>query len=347
MPVYRPRQGDRQHTPVRLPATVVGRDQEQVTMSRALQEPGQCHLHIAGPRGSGKTLLATVALTDTPATVCYVPCRRYDTQYQVLARLTAVLTGEAVADGYRTAYLQRTIAAALADTPAILVLDDVEFLLHNDGDDLLYVLSRLDQPGQFTIVTIATPTVDLPTLLDDRTYSSYQPQSVPVAPYTEEQAAQILGIHAGTVVPQPVTEAAVRWLARQTTNIHLGLHWLIRAAEAHEAQAVITSRTIQLLRWDALHRYWRYTLREFTRHHAIALKAVEQVTAQTDRVYTGMVYDQYATLCRCRGWQPLTARRIGDFLDHLELLGLIQVERYHGGTEGKTRLIRLTPLEEL
>lgn len=224
MPVYRPPRGDQQLMPVQVPEIVVGRDQEQAAMSRALQAPGQCHLHIAGPRGSGKTLLAMVTLADAPATVCYVPCRRYDTQYQVLARLTAVLTGEAVADGYRTAYLQRTIAAALADTPAIFVLDDVEFLLQNDGDGLLYALSRLDQPGQLTIVTIATPAVDLPTMLDDRTYSSYQPQSVPVAPYTEEQAAQILGIHAGTVVPQPVTEAAVRRLARQTTNIHIGLH---------------------------------------------------------------------------------------------------------------------------
>ena len=337
----------KQQARIRLPETVVARNEEQAVIRQAIEEPGPRHLHIVGPHGSGKTLLTGVALTDASATVCYVPCRRYATQYQVLARLTAVLTGDAVADGYRTAHLQRTIAAALAETSVILVLDDVEFLLQNDGDDLLYVLSRLNPSDRFSIVTIATPAVDLPTALDDRTYSSYQPRHLPIASYTEEQAARILGMHAGNVVPQPVTDAAVRRVARQTTNIHVGLHWLARAAEAHDAHAVITASTIQLLRWDAFHRYWQYTLTEFTRHHAIVLKAAEQVTAESDRAYTGMVYDRYATLCRCRGWQPLTARRISDFLDHLELLGVIQVTRHRGGTHGKTRAIRLTPLEEL
>nr|WP_170977323.1 hypothetical protein [Halorussus salinisoli] len=77
------------------------------------------------------------------------------------------------------------------------------------------------------------------------------------------------------------------------------------------------------------------------------LKAIEQVTAETAPANTGTVYDRYATLCRCRGWQPLTVRRISDFLDHLECLGLIQVDYFRGGEQGKTRSIRLTPLEDL
>jgi cell division control protein 6 len=198
-----------------------------------------------------------------------------------------------------------------------------------------------------TIVTITTPGIDLSTRLDDRTYSSLQPQHAQVAPYTADEAAQILTRHAEDMVPQPVTVAALRRIARQSTNIHVGLHWLRRAAEVHDAHAVITAKTIQMLRWGAFHRYWLDTLTDFTRHHAIALKAVEQVTAETDCAYTGMVYDRYATLCRGRGWQPLTARRVSDFLDHLDLLGLIQVDHFRGGTEGKTRAIRLTPLEEL
>jgi len=338
---------DARDRPIRIPETVLGRDDEQVAIRRAIQTPGQARLHIAGPRGSGKTLLTAVVLADAPTPVCYVPCRRDDTQYQVLSRLTATLTGEIVTDGYRTAHLQRRVTAALAETPLVLVLDDVEFLLEHDGDDLLYGLSRLETADQLTIVTTATPAVDLPTAVDARTYSSYQPQNLSVAPYTEREATQILKHHARVVVPQPVTDAAVQRLARQTTNIHVGLHWLRRAAEVHDQQAVITAPTIQVLRWDAVHRYWSDTLTDFTRHHAIVLNAVEQVTAEAARPYTGMVYDRYAMLCRFQGWAPLTSRRFSDFLDHLDLLGLIQVDHFRGGTEGKTRAIRLTPLEEL
>jgi Cdc6-like AAA superfamily ATPase len=334
---------------LQVPDRMLARDTECDIVTHHIRNPGQQHLHIAGPRGSGKTLLTMVAhaQAEPPATVCYVPCRRYDTQYQVLTRLTARLTGKSVADGHRSAHLQRTVSAALADTPAVLVLDDIEFLLRHDGDDLLYFLSRLDDSTALTIVSIATPAVDLASALDARTYSSYQPRHLSIVPYTEEQAAQILARHANAVVPQPVTAAAVWRIARQTTNIHVGLHWLTRAAEVHDAHAVITATTLQVLRWDAFHRYWLATLTAFTRHHAIALKAIEQVTTETNPAYTGRVYDRYATLCRCRGSRPLTSRRISDFLDHLELLGLIQVEHHRGGTVGKTRAIRLTPLEEL
>lgn len=348
MPPHGASRDDQQQTVIRLPDTVIARDTEQAVVARTVRDPGHRHLHIAGPRGSGKTLLTTVALhaAATPP-ICYVPCRQYDTQYQALARLTELLTGDAVADGYRTAHLQRRAVAVLEATPAVLVLDDVEFLLRNDGDDLLYALSRRVPPERLTVVTIATQTVDLSTVLDDRTYSSLQPRHLSVTPYTVAQTAQILARHAGDLVPQPVTTTAVRQIARQTTNIRVGLHWLRRAAEVHDAHAVITATTSQVLRWDAFHRYWRHLLSDFTQHHAIALHAVEQVTSETHPVYTGMVYDRYATLCRCRGWQPLTARRISDFLDHLELLGLIRVEHHRGGTAGKTRAIRLTPLEEL
>jgi Cdc6-like AAA superfamily ATPase len=347
MPVDGVLQGGRHLARVRVPETVVGRTAEQAAIRQVVDEPGQSHLHITGQRGNGKTLLTAVALTDAPVPVCYVPCRRYNTQYQVLARLTAMLTGEPVPDGYRTAQLERRVATALTETPAVLVLDDVEFLLQNDGDALLYSLSRMDRAERLTIMTLTTPLVDLTAMLDERTSSSYQPRHVAVEPYTDGQTAEILRTHARDLVPQPVTDTAVRQVARQTANIHVGLHWLARAGEVHDAHAVITAKTLQLLRWDAFDRYGLDTVTAFTRHHAIVLKAIQQVTGETPRVYTGTVYDRYVTLCRCRGWEPLTARRIGDYLNELELLGLIDVEQYRGGTEGKTRLIRLTPLEEL
>lgn len=206
------------------------------------------------------------------------------------------------------------MATELEDTPAVLVLDGVEFLLQNDGNDLLYALSRVAPPNRLTVLAISTPSVDLMTALDARTASSFQPRHLAVAPYTADETVRILKMQTDTV-PQLITETALERIARQTTNITVGLTWLTRAAELHDPNTVITADSIPLLRRDVLHRYWLSSLTDFTRHHAIVLTAVEQLTVETETTYTGKVYDRYATLCRCRGWHPLTRRRISDYLD--------------------------------
>jgi len=348
MPSQRSPGDECQQAVMRIPEAVVGRDEERQTVQSIVRQPTPQPLHIVGPHGSGKTLLTALAAQELAAEIWYIPCRRYDSQYQVLARLTTLLTGESVSDGYHTAQLQRRTAAALQELESgVLVLDDIEFLLQNDGDDLLYFLSRLEHSTAPTLITTSTPGLELATVLDTRTYSSCQPQSLAVAPYTTHQAARILATHAADMVDQPITAPVTTWIARQTTNIRLGLDWLARAAEVHDTTAVLTADALPPVRCDAVRRYWRSALADFTRQHPLVLKAVEQATETADHAYTGAVYDQYLTLCRYRDRRPLTLRRISDFLDHLELLGLIQVDHFRGGATGKTRAVRLTRLEEL
>jgi Cdc6-like AAA superfamily ATPase len=40
----------------------------------------------------------------------------------------------------------------------------------------------------------------------------------------------------------------------------------------------------------------------------------------------------------------MSTRRISDYLTHLELLGIINVDHHDGGAEGKTRILRLQHL---
>lgn len=333
---------------VRVPQTVVGRDAERAALRRAFSRDSHENVHVGGPHGAGKTLLTTPGLRQTPGAPrpCYIPCREYRTQYQVLARLTELLTGEAVPAGYRTTQLQRQTATALRDRSVVFVLDDVEFLLQADGPDLLYYLSRLEA-AQASIVTVSATEPDLTEALESRAASSLQPQHLSVPPYTAAQAARILGVHARECVPQPVTDAALRQIAARTTNITLGLHWLRRAAEVTDRDTVLAAAVVPRLEQDALHRYWLDALSAFTCHHALVLTAVEQIATEPGRPVTGRVYDRYTTLCRGRDVAPVTLRRVGDYLDQLELLGLIQVEHLRGGAQGKTRVIRLTSVEEL
>lgn len=343
---------DRRDTPEPLdvaatPDAVMGREDERETLQRALTSPPRSHLYLTGPRGAGKTLLARTALAACPGTVstCYLCCRRFDTQYKVLQQLAHHLTGETITDGYHTAQLQALVSRHLAEQETVLVLDELDFLLEADGSDLLYFLSRLDETASFCLVGISASDAPLAARVDERTYSSLQPWHLHLDPYTETDATTILTERFQELFPEtPLTRPAVRHIAATSTNILLGLHWL---AESAALDTSVTVDVVQAVQPDAVRRYRRARICDLTLHHDLLVAAIEALTTDQPTVTTGAVYEQYAELCRERDDAPLTTRRIGDFLTHLELLDLLDVTHHAGGTTGKTREMQLVPLQEL
>lgn len=329
-----------------IPDRIINRSLEQETLRAAVARTGNSHLYLHGSRGSGKTLLARHALTTSSATTCYLSCITADTQYKVLVELYAQLTGDTLSSGYHTAQLQDRLTDRLQSTPAVLVLDDLAFLLENDGCDLLYFLTRIGQTAPVTIIGISANYPSLAPVLDDRTYSSLQPQQLPIESYSQGQAARILRTRIQDVITSTaVTTTAIDRITATSTNITLGLHWLTQAATATDD--VITGETVDGVERDALRQYRTACLTAFTSHHRLVLRAIEQLTGDGTCVYTGPVYDRYTELCRFANTASLTARRVSDYLRHLELLDLITVTHYDGGETGKTREIRLTPIQKL
>jgi Cdc6-like AAA superfamily ATPase len=226
----------------------------------------------------------------------------------------------------------------------LLVLDDLAFLLANDGNDLLYFLSRLDRHADLCIIGIGTR-ASLTSHLDERTYSSLRPHDVTVESYTEVEAVDILAQRAETALPPDTVEReALDYIAGTTTNLTLGLYWLTYAA-THVAD--ITVDMVRTVQHAALQRYRNALLQEFTSHHRVLLDAVDRTTDDESSAFTGTVYTSYVERCKDADTEPLTMRRISDYLTHLELLNLIDVTHHDGGETGKTREIRPTPLQQL
>lgn len=331
--------------PATRPETILHRADEQALLHATVTDPASQHLYIHGPRGVGKTLLICDALTtSTTANTYYVSCVSNDTQYKVLEQLYERVTDAEINPGYHTAQLQQRLVTRLRDDTTIIVLDDLAFLLANDGNDLLYFLSRLDRHAPLCIIGIAAQP-SLLTDLDERTYSSLRPRHLAVTPYTEDEVVRILAHRVKAALPpDTVSSAALEHIAATTSNLTLGLYWLSCAAD--EA-AEITVDVLQAVQNEAVHQYRDALLTDFTWHHAVLLEVIEQATADSVSVTTGTVYQQYTDRCRTAGNDPLTVRRISDYLTHLELLNLIDVTHYHGGATGKTREIQPTPLQEL
>ncbi|WP_132056696.1 Cdc6/Cdc18 family protein [Halorussus amylolyticus] len=329
-----------------LPAQLIDREPEQETLSEAFAADTETrlqHVHLYGPRGTGKTHLVKQFLTTFPSTVttCYVSGRPHDTQYKVLERLLQQLTGEHVGTGHHIADLQRRLRDAV-NLETVVVIDEVEFLLLNDGDDLLYFLTRLENTA---VITVSATHRSLEPEVDDRTYSSFQPRVLTLNPYTPSQVRQILADRARRALePQSVERTALSRIAATTSNIAIGLCWLRTAAEA--ADDAVTRSLVDEVQSTGYAAYVTELLADFTPHHRRLYDTIELLDRDRNPVISGAVYEAYRDRCADTGVEPLSERRISDFLTHLELLGLIEATYHYGGRKGKTRELQLVDWDE-
>jgi cell division control protein 6 len=331
-----------------LPKKTVDREQEQEELEEAFSKPGTSqNLFIHGPRGTGKTHITHLVLeeADNKTKKCYVPCTRHDTQYKALKHIYRVLTDEQIEDGYHTSDLQRKVVEKTKALDTVIVLDDVDFLLLNDGDDLLYFLTRMETRGNTGIVLISSNHESLENQIEERTYSSLQPRRIGFEPYSAEDAYQVLVERARkSLATQSLQKAALTYIASTTQNISIGLYWLKHAAET--TNSVITESHVQQVQEEAFKKYAGHLLRDFSENHRLLYQAVQELETERDgeEIRTGMIYTRYEELCKTYNEDTLSKRRLSDFLKHLELLNLIESKYHYGGSKGKTREIEISRL---
>jgi len=332
--------------PAHIPETIVNRDDEHAGLVDSLSAADARNLYLYGPRGTGKTLLIRKYLQEhsRDTQTCYISCIQYDTQYQVLRQLYRSLTDEDINNGYHTAQLQHRIEDQLVEHELVVILDDIDFLLENDGNDLLYYLSRMEHSDNIRVVAISSNHPNPQTVIGDRALSSLQPWYITFEPYTAEQAYEILQerLREASMLDN-VTREALTLIVATTRNIQLGLHWLEQAAATPNEQ--ITEDLLRNVKSAAAQRYRDVLLTNFSPHHHLLLEAISQLdTEQNERVPAGTVYDRYQELCESTGRDVLTNRRISDFITDLELLNIIDIKHHTGGKDGRTREIRLNEL---
>lgn len=341
--------------PESIPRKIIGRDDEMRAVNQAFPV-GDGHtenLYLFGPRGSGKTAVARNALRglSNNVTTCYVSCTQHDTQYKILKEVYRALTGERLGQGYHTGQLQRRIEEQIVGREVVVVLDEIDFLLENDGNDLLYFLSRMNNTDNLTVVCISANHPVLSSVVEERTFSSLHPRNITFDAYNENQAYRILEQrlqNSGLTIERD----ALKYVTAKTTNTNLGLHWIGQAATAADGR--ISEENIRDNQDAAVERYRNALLDDFTVHHHIIIDAVSQLltepvddtTSGTETeargcVKAGLVYNRYHAICEERNVSVLTDRRLGDFITHLEVLGVIEVTHHPGGKHGRTREVRI------
>jgi cell division control protein 6 len=353
------------YVPPRLPHREEEIRKVAQVLAPALRGETPSNLLIYGKIGTGKTAVVTQVRKDMarrtglerPIRFVLANCANVDTHYALLQTLANSLVEkdeERIPTGWS---LDRVYSAFcnICDRVGgtiLLVLDEIDKLVKNSGDGVLYSLAQINTELKGARVGIIGISNDLhfTELLDARVRSRLNEEKILFPPYDADQLRDILEDRAREVfqpgVLQPgVLERCAAYAAQENGDARRALALLRVAAQIAERKGNKQIRDDDVI--EAKSRLERDIITDCVKtlspHYKILLWAI---VASSERrgargLETGAVYEAYRHVCQKAGASPLHFRSISNHLADLEDLGLIRARVISKGRGGRTREIEI------
>jgi cell division control protein 6 len=329
------------------------------TVAPVLRDARCSNIFIYGKTGTGKTAVTKYVLSHlatkakeygAPVKFCYVNCRMIGSEYRIFANLsqnigmtipfTGLSVGE-VFDRFRNGLdASRTIF--------IVVLDEVDALIKDRGDGLLYELTRINETLNKSKVAMIGISNDLrlKEFLDPRVFSSLSEEEMVFRPYDASELRNILlersklSFHDGTLSDAALSICSAL-AAAEHGDARRALDLLRVAGEVAERQGatVITEEHVREAEKHIEHDRVVDALQNLTLHSKLVLLSVYHLNKSS--ATTGEIYDVYNELCGELGAGLLTQRRLGTLVNELDAMGLLNAKVVSMGRYGRTKKIRL------
>lgn len=318
-----------------------------------------------GKTGTGKTAVSKYVLKKLGEKApdhglriefAYLNCNTVDTNYRVFADLCNTLGIEVPFTGLATDEVFSRFKRGLdqRDSLFIVVLDEIDFLIKKSGNETLYDLTRINSDLTRAKVSLIGISNDLKfkEYLDPRVLSSLSEEELVFRPYEAPEITDILIERADIALQKEVlTEGVINMIAAIAAQEHgdarRAIDLLRVCAEIAEregaekinqnhvkkAQGAIERNTITEV---------ISTLPLQSKMVILSIYLLENSIGNSDTVSTGYVYEEYARLCREKGMDSLTQRRVGDLINELDALGIISARVVSRGRHGRTKEIRFS-----
>ena len=329
------------------------------TVAPVLRDARCSNIFIYGNTGTGKTAVTKYVLSHletkakeygAPVKFCYINCRMTGSEYRVFANLsqnigmtipfTGLSVGE-VFDRFRNALdASRTIF--------IVALDEVDALIKDRGDNLLYELTRINETLHKSKVSIIGISNDLrlKEFLDPRVFSSLSEEEMVFRPYDASELRNILlersklSFHEGALSEAALSICSAL-AAAEHGDARRALDLLRVAGEVAERQGakLITEEHVREAGKHIEHNRIVEALQNLTLHSKLVLLSVYHLSKSS--ATTGEIYDIYAELCGELDAGLLTQRRLGTLVNELDAMGLLNAKVVSMGRYGRTKKIRL------
>ncbi len=295
----------------------------------------------------------------------YVNCKMFNSRYRVIQKITKDILPSLDSMGFGLAMLYEKMMAEVETSGKrlIVILDEVDTV--KDLDDLLYTLTRSNdelKQGSVSIIGISNK-LSFKEQLGQRSRSSLCENEMVFAPYTPPQMQAIITQRAKMGFrPHVVEESAIN-LAAAITGQDIGdaryaLKLLQKAGELSDEKGIskITDKEVEEARRSVESDVAFEAISTLPDHQQLVLLAIANLTLDKGKntrltggtseedeshLISGEVYEEYSKISRHFRKPRRSARWFREYLNDLELLGLITTTESGAGQRGRTRLIRI------
>ncbi len=306
--------------------TLVGRETQMATLlkclSPAVRGTRPVQVWIAGPPGSGKTLLATHALEQLrrpqEVSAAYVNCWRSKSQHGVvesIVRELRLLGAEKIDTQFKLERLKQHIAGRTL----LVVLDEIDMLSSPDRARVLYSLMELGRIGAVCISNSGSAFFEL----DGRVRSRLSPHILTLEGFEEAALVSILAdrarraLHDGTWDMQ-----ALERIARLAAgDARVAIRTLRRGAQLAELDRHETLRVGHVERgWtEVVALEESYLLGKVTEHHRLVYAIIKRAGS----IESSNARTRYVETCAEMGLTPVAPRTFSKYVTQLAQLNLI------------------------
>jgi cell division control protein 6 len=230
----------------------------------------------------------------------------------------------------------------------VLVFDEIDSLVDNNGDDILYNFTRANErisKGGFISLIGISNSLTFKDKLDPRVRSSLSEEEMVFNPYKVEQLQKILIDRARVAFNDGAIDgAAINLCAamagKENGDARKAIDLLRVDAEIAEREKVdkVEEKHIRLAQ-EKIEKDTNFEiLKNSTTHTKIIIMAIMKSKIGN----TGEVYEIYSSLCRHTEQEPLTQRRITQIISELDQLGLVISNIMSQGRYGRSQRIKIT-----